>query len=149
MTQPTAAPGPAFAPSPTLLVIVRFDVEPTARAAFDAAASAALAVLAAQPGCRAAAVGQSTDEPDRVVLRTEWDTVGAYRRALGSYEAKVTVVPLLSQALDESSAYELTLVAGPDGATSFRSGLAADFGDVRLGEAAAAHVAAVGDGADR
>ena len=32
--------------------------------------------------------------------------VGAYRRALSSYDVKVGAVPLLSRALDEPSAYE-------------------------------------------
>jgi hypothetical protein len=33
--------------------------------------------------------------------------VGSYRRALSAYDVKVTAVPLLSQAIDEPSAYEL------------------------------------------
>jgi hypothetical protein len=32
--------------------------------------------------------------------------VGAYRRALSSYDVRVGAVPLLSRALDEPSAYE-------------------------------------------
>ena len=32
--------------------------------------------------------------------------MGSYRRALQGYESKVVVVPLLSEALDEPSAYE-------------------------------------------
>jgi hypothetical protein len=36
-----------------------------------------------------------------------WRDVGSYRRALSSYDVKVTAVPLLSRALDEPSAYEL------------------------------------------
>ena len=40
------------------------------------------------------------------MLVTRWANVGSYRRALQGYEAKVVVVPLLSEALDEPSAYE-------------------------------------------
>ena len=36
-----------------------------------------------------------------------WEDVGAYRRALSSYDVKVTAVPLLSRAVDEPSAYEV------------------------------------------
>jgi len=122
---------PVASAAPVLLVVARFAVPTAQRAAFDEAAGAALSVLAAQDGCRSAALGQSTDDPDRVVLRTEWDSVGAYRRALGSYDAKLTVVPLLSRAVDEPSAYELTLVAGTEGTTAYRAGLAVDAGTVR------------------
>jgi hypothetical protein len=38
--------------------------------------------------------------------------VGAYRRALSSYEVKMTVVPLLSRALDEPSAFEIIVGEG-------------------------------------
>jgi hypothetical protein len=41
------------------------------------------------------------------VLTTTWEHVGAYRRALSSYDVKLNAVPLLSRALDEPSAYEL------------------------------------------
>ena len=36
-----------------------------------------------------------------------WKDVGSYRRALGGYESKVVVVPLLSEAVDEASAYDV------------------------------------------
>lgn len=145
MTQPTAA----FGPTPPLLVISRFRVPAPDRPAFYSQAEAALEILAAASGCRTAALGQSTDDADLVVLRTEWDGVGAYRRALGSYEAKVTVVPLLSRAVDEPSAFELTVLVDAGSTTSFRPGLAADAGDVRLGEASRSHVRAVGEDGDR
>ena len=40
------------------------------------------------------------------MLTTEWESVGAYRRALSAYDVKLTAVPVLSRALDEPSAYE-------------------------------------------
>ncbi len=40
------------------------------------------------------------------MLTTEWEGPGAYRRALSSYDVKLTAVPTLSRALDEPSAYE-------------------------------------------
>ena len=73
---------------------------------------------------------------DLLVIRSEWDSVGAYRRGMSSFDVKVTAVPLLSTAIDEPSAYELvrarvgTVLAVAD------SGLAADAGQVGLGSAA-------------
>ena len=49
---------------------------------------------------------RNLDEPDLWVLVTHWQNVGSYRRALQGYESKVVVVPLLSEAVDEPSAYE-------------------------------------------
>ena len=48
----------------------------------------------------------NVDDPELWVLTTRWQNVGAYRRALSSYDVKVTAVPLLSRAIDEPSAYE-------------------------------------------
>ena len=39
-------------------------------------------------------------------ITTRWENVGSYRRALQGYESKMVVVPLLSRAIDEPSAYE-------------------------------------------
>jgi hypothetical protein len=41
------------------------------------------------------------------VLTTQWVTVGAYRRALSSYDVKTRAVPVMQHALDEPSAYEV------------------------------------------
>jgi len=68
---------------------------------------ASLAVLLAQPGCEDGRIGRNVDEPSLWVMVTRWRDVGSYRRALSSYDVKVTAVPLLSQALDEPSAYEV------------------------------------------
>ena len=38
---------------------------------------------------------------------TRWENVGAYRRALSSYDLKLHGVPVLSHALDEPGAYEV------------------------------------------
>ncbi|HNA97869.1 MAG TPA: hypothetical protein PKX56_00905, partial [Marmoricola sp.] len=52
-------------------------------------------------------VARNLDEPDLWCLVTRWADVGSYRRALSSYQVKLNVVPLLSRALDEPSAYEI------------------------------------------
>lgn len=66
----------------------------------------AVDVLAAKPGFEGADVVQNLDEPDLWALVMRWKDVGSYRRALGGYESKVVVVPLLSEAIDEASAYD-------------------------------------------
>jgi hypothetical protein len=52
-------------------------------------------------------------------LVTEWESVGAYRRAVGSYDVRSVATPLLSRALSEPSAFEALATAEPgdDGAT--------------------------------
>ena len=127
-------------PNAGLLVVSRFRVASAERAAFLADADVAMTVLAAQAGCRGVSLGQATDEADLLLIRSEWDGVGAYRRALSSFDVKVTAVPLLSTAIDEPSAYEVVVHHGADGVHRATSGLAADAGDVRLGSAAAADV---------
>ena len=64
-------------------------------------------MLAARPGYVEGQVGRNVDDPALWVLTTRWENVGAYRRALSSYDVKVHAVPLLSRALDEPSAYEV------------------------------------------
>ena len=75
-------------------------------------AHGALAMLAATPGYVAGHVARNLDDPDLWVLTTTWANVGSYRRALSSYDVKVAAVPLLSQAIDEPSAYETTEPGG-------------------------------------
>lgn len=89
-----------------MIVLLRFRVDPAATTAFLEQGQAAAAVLAEQSGFLTADLGRNLDEPTWWTLTTRWRDVGSYRRALSGYEAKVTVVPLLSQAIDEPSAYE-------------------------------------------
>lgn len=92
-----------------MLVVNRF------RAPADAAGAAALradlervhALLADKPGYVDGWVGRNLDEPDLWVLTTRWQNVGAYRRALSSYDLKLHGVPVLSRAIDEPGAYEV------------------------------------------
>ena len=87
-----------------VMVITRFRVaDPDG---FADRVRAALAVLSARTGFLAADLERNLDEPDLWVLVTHWQNVGSYRRALQGYESKVVVVPLLSEAVDEPSAYE-------------------------------------------
>lgn len=88
-----------------MLAFSRFRVPDIDRDAFRAAAEAAAAFFAGRPGCRSAELVQSLDEPQLWALLTRWENVGSYRRAFNGYDAKMIVMPLLNQALDEPSAY--------------------------------------------
>jgi quinol monooxygenase YgiN len=90
-----------------VLVVNRFRCAPGDESALRADLERVHALLAAKPGYVDGAVGRNLDEPDLWVLTTRWDSVGAYRRALSSYELKMEGVPVLSRALDEPGAYEL------------------------------------------
>lgn len=96
-----------------VLVVNRFRGAPTDDAAddFRVRLEACRALLAAQRGCLDGWCGRNVDDPGLWTLVTLWRDVGSYRRALSAYDVKVGAVPLLSQALDEPSAYELV---GPD-----------------------------------
>lgn len=63
-------------------------------------------LLATRPGYVEGWVGRNVDDPDLWTLTTRWEHVGAYRRALSSYELKVQM-PVLMRAIDEPSAYEV------------------------------------------
>jgi quinol monooxygenase YgiN len=90
-----------------VIVVNRFRVDPQDADEFRAGVGAAHAALAARPGYVDGAVGRNVDDPQLWVLTTRWANVGSYRRALSSYDVKLTAVPLLSQAIDEPSAYEV------------------------------------------
>lgn len=78
-------------------------------------AHAALGALAARPGYLRGRLARALDEPANWTIVTEWESVGAYRRALSAYEVKVHATPLLAEALDEPSAYEVLADAAPGG----------------------------------
>ncbi|WP_183092724.1 antibiotic biosynthesis monooxygenase family protein [Nocardioides stalactiti] len=93
-----------------MLVVNRFRVEASQEVAFRADLATAHETLAARPGYLGGEIGRNLDDPGLWVLTTRWESVGAYRRALSSYDVKLSAVPTLSRALDEPSAYE---VVGP------------------------------------
>ena len=92
-----------------MLVVNRFRVPAEGAEAdqFRADLDAAHAVLAAQQGYVEGHIGRNVDDPGLWVLSTRWQHVGAYRRALSTYDAKLTAVPVLGRAIEEPSAYEI------------------------------------------
>jgi hypothetical protein len=111
------------------------------RPGFLAAMDDALVALASQPGCHAVSLGQSTDDPLLLLLRSEWAGIGAYRRALSSWEVKTQAVPVLSRAIDEPSAFESVRQWDGERIVSTTAGLAADADQVSLGHAAGPDIA--------
>ncbi len=62
-------------------------------------------MLASRPGAESIDLVRNLDEPELWAIVGRWTDVGSYRRALGGMESKMVVVPLLSRAIDEASAY--------------------------------------------
>lgn len=117
-----------------MLAVTRYRVPESDTEVFLTRARAALDVLSRQPGWRDGDVGRAVDDPSLWVLTSRWKGVGPYRRALGAYDVRVALAPLQAAALDEPTAFEVLTDSG--------SALAADAGDVRIGEAAAPTVPA-------
>jgi quinol monooxygenase YgiN len=90
-----------------MLVVNRFTVVDWDPEEFLDRSRDLLETLAAQPGYQRGWVGRAADSPGLWMVASEWANVGSYRRALSSYDVKVTGVPLLSLAHDEPSAFEV------------------------------------------
>lgn len=89
-----------------MIVLSRFRVSESETDTFIALARAAVDVLTQRIGCVSADFGRNLDEPTLWTITTRWQNVGSYRRALQGNESKMVVVPLLSRAIDEPSAYD-------------------------------------------
>lgn len=90
----------------TMLVINRFRVRADAHASFLTRAEAVVAFFAACPGCEDARVVTNLDDPGLWAIVTSWADVGSYRRSFNGYQAKMALMPLLGEAIDEPSAYD-------------------------------------------
>jgi hypothetical protein len=88
-----------------MILLVRFRVS-AGDVDFAEQARTAIAVLADRVGFLSADLGRNIDEPELWTITTRWRDVGSYRRALQGNESKMVVVPLLSRAIDEPTAYE-------------------------------------------
>jgi quinol monooxygenase YgiN len=89
-----------------VIVLNRFRVPEDETGSFLSQGRAAVDVLAARAGFVSADLGRNLDEPTLWTITTRWRNVGSYRRALQGFESKMVVVPLLSLAIDEPSAYD-------------------------------------------
>lgn len=107
-------------------MVLLFTVSENETAAFSAEAAAALEILASRPGFLGSRLGRAADDPASWVLVLEWVGVGAYRRALSGYEAKVATAALMARASQSPSAFEVLRTDGPRGVTTATSDRAAD-----------------------
>ena len=122
-------------PTPGFVALLRFRSRDVAALMVQLRES--ISLLATKEGFVDARVSRAIDDGALVTLELAWDTVGSYRRALSSYDVKVQVVPIMSQALDEPTAFEVLHVRDAQGAADATGALAADAGTVRLGNASA------------
>ncbi|MCA0296786.1 MAG: antibiotic biosynthesis monooxygenase [Actinobacteria bacterium] len=87
-----------------MIAISRFRV-PGDGSAFRAGADAVVAQFASSPGSLGAELVQNLDDPELWAIVSRWADVGSYRRAFSGTEAKLVLIPLLSLAIDEPSAF--------------------------------------------
>jgi hypothetical protein len=80
---------------------------------FAARGRAALAAFASCAGFGSGRLGRAADDPRWWCLVTSWESVGAYRRALSTWQVKLDAAPLLAGSVDEPSAFEV--LASTDG----------------------------------
>ncbi|WP_250009623.1 antibiotic biosynthesis monooxygenase [Actinoplanes sp. M2I2] len=99
-----------------MLVLNRFVAPPDTQDGFLVRAHAALGALAERPGYLSGRLTRAIEDPSSWTLVTEWESVGAYRRALGAFDVKVHATPLLAESIDEPSAFETLASAEPGGA---------------------------------
>lgn len=85
-----------------MLAINRFRVSDPS---FQAPAEAVVARFAASAGCERVELVQNLDDPQLWAIVSRWVDVGSYRRAFNGTDAKLVLIPLLSLAIDEPSAY--------------------------------------------
>lgn len=90
-----------------MIVVNRFRVPEPDGEGFRVDLQKAHDALADRPGYLVGTIGRNVDDPELWVLATTWEHVGAYRRALSSYDVKLNAVATLSRSLDEPSAYEV------------------------------------------
>jgi quinol monooxygenase YgiN len=89
-----------------VIVLNRFRVPDHETDTFLTQARLAVDVLEQRDGFVSADLGRNLDDPSLWTITSRWRNVGSYRRALQGNESKMVVVPLLSLAIDEPSAYD-------------------------------------------
>jgi hypothetical protein len=103
------------------LVVARFAVAEDEADQFLARAREALDALGRCRGYLRGRLGRAVDDPTAWLLATEWVGVGSYRRALSVYDVRVRASPLLAEARDEPSGFEV-LLAGDVAGTVLAAG---------------------------
>jgi len=86
-------------------------------------ATSAIEILTQRAGFVDASVIRSADEPEQLLVLSQWVDVGSYRRALSSTESKMGVWPFLANMHDQSSAFETLIDAGAQGISQFETSI--------------------------
>ena len=116
-----------------MLVTVRL-TPPRADEAWLEQTAAALAALQARPGFLRGWVGRSTDDEQAWLLAAEFASAGDCRRAMSAADVRPLLWPLLADATDGQSTYEILVAADAVGGVQrLGSDLAPDHGWVSLG----------------
>lgn len=97
-----------------MIVVNRFRVPAEQWSSFRTQANAAMDVFRTKPGLVSVDLVQNIDEPELWAMVGHWDQIGSYRRSLGGYDSKMTIVPLLSLAIGEPSAFADPDDVGPN-----------------------------------
>ncbi|WP_250290626.1 antibiotic biosynthesis monooxygenase family protein [Frankia sp. CiP1_Cm_nod1] len=105
-----------------MIVVTRLRVPAEDAAAFRERAERTLAVLAGARGYRSARLGRAVDDPELWIITSEWDGVGAWRRALGAFDVRMELTPLMAYAVDEPGAFEVLLAHEAAGGPVRRGG---------------------------
>jgi hypothetical protein len=91
----------------TFHAVWTFDVSDSATWKLEA--QQAMSVLQSRSGFVHGSIFHNADSLERYLIKTDWQDVGSYRRALSSMEAKVGVWPFLANMRDEATAFELLM----------------------------------------
>lgn len=84
-----------------MLVVSRFQADDS----FEGEGRQVVEFWKDKPGCLSVRLVRNLDDPGLWAIVSEWENVGAYRRAFQGYDAKMLLTPILSRAIDEPSAY--------------------------------------------
>jgi len=87
--------------------------------AWLAEATSAIQILTQRRGFVDASVIRSVDEPEQLLVLSQWVDVGSYRRALSSTESKMGVWPFLASMHDQTSAFETLIEADAKAISQF------------------------------
>jgi quinol monooxygenase YgiN len=119
-----------------VLIVTRHRTSPANVAEVLAAADALVELVAVAPGFGSIEIGRSPDDSDLLVVVSRWDDAGSARRGLTSSDVRLSCWALFATAIDEPTSFETIVRATPAEVVRGETALAADFDEVRLGEAA-------------
>jgi hypothetical protein len=77
-----------------------------------AQAHAALTALTQRPGFVRGWAARAADDDSLVMLATEWQDVGSWRRAMSPIDVRMVVLPFMTTAVDEPTAFIAVHSAG-------------------------------------